>query len=222
MKNLKRRIESLGLSYKKEMMFLGTINTIVLVTCILIIFLTKNIIYLAMGAIFLATTNYVFFYRYSKKELEIEQKLNDEFIEIFSYLRIYLYNEQNVYTSLCSIVEFASDKMKEKINVLIEEIDNDKSITPFINFSASFKNKTIEEVMISLYEITNCGNSNIYLNQFINIFENFKNTNETFRSNQRTKVFENINIFSIVGSGIIMLLIVYCVVGLLGDSANGF
>ena len=154
--------------------------------------------------------------------LKKELALDDEFIEIFSYLKIYIANKESVYKALTNIKEFASPRMLERLDDLTNEIDNDKTIQPFINFARKFKNKVIEEVMIALFELINNGNNEAYLNQFIKIFEDFKNRRENEDKDKRFRLFDTINMMSLVGSGYIMIILSFCVIQLLGEATNGF
>lgn len=154
---------------------------------------------------------------------KIREKQIDEFIEIFSYFRIYVSNNENVYTALKNILQFASYNTKERLQTLINEIDEDKSLAPFVKFSDYYKNKTIEEVMVSLYEMICEGNELIYLNQFIRVFEEFKTQRNNDSKTKRYKVFDYLTLFSLVGSGILMIILVFGIINLLGDmNFNGF
>ena len=116
-----------------------------------------------------------FFRRYDYLLERRRVNLELEFIEVFSYLRIYLSNRESVYRSLVQSSEYTSQQMKNEINTFVKKIDEDKTIKPFIEFSNLFKNKLIDEVMISLYQMIDGGFTNNYLNQFITLFDNFKN-----------------------------------------------
>lgn len=220
--SIKSKIESLNLNYKKEMLILGVANFFLVVVLGLIIYFKPSIIFISGILIMICGFNYYYLNRYNQLLRKREFKLNLEFIEVFSYLRIYLYNDETVYAALKAINDFSSNLMKERIDNLLEEIDNDKSIKPFMNFASKFSNKTIEEVMISLYEIINSGNSDLYLNQFVKNFEDFKNRIEQNEEHKRIKYFETINMLSIVGSGLIIVVLALSVVSLLGEITNGF
>ena len=45
----------------------------------------------------------------------------------------------NVYTSLKEVSSFVSIKLKERFDQLIIDIDEDKSVEPFIKFAKKFK-----------------------------------------------------------------------------------
>lgn len=221
MKNIKSRIENLNLNYKNEMIKLAIMNVLILGCLAFVMFMFFNIILLTFCVFLLIFSNYFFISRYSILEKKTSNDLDEDFIEMFSYLRIYLFNQETVYQSLNNILDFSSPKMKAKLEILIKEIDEDKSIKPYISFSKNFKNKVIEEVMISLYEIVNSGNSDLYLNQFIKVFEELKTRTERDKQEKKMNFLDNINVFSIVGSGIIMITLAFAVISLLGEATNG-
>lgn len=221
MQKLKSKIESLNLDFSKEMMKLGAINLILIVGIVVLSIFKFNVIAISLLLGALVIFNYFFLTRYSKIEKEKKVKLDESFIEVFSFLRIYLSNKETVYHSLNEVKAFADSTLEEKLELLINQIDEDKSIKPYIEFASIFQDKVIEEVMIALYEITNSGSSDIYLNQFNKIFEELKTRIENEKSYKRIKFFDNLNIFSIVGSGIIMVTLSFAVISLLGGIING-
>ena len=221
MQKLKSKIESLNLDFSKEMMKLGTINLILIVGIVVLSIFKFNVIAISLLLGALVIFNHFFLTRYSKIEKEKKVKLDESFIEVFSFLRIYLSNKETVYHSLNEVKAFADSTLEEKLELLINQIDEDKSIKPYIEFASIFQDKVIEEVMIALYEITNSGSSDIYLNQFNKIFEELKTRIENEKSYKRIRFFENLNIFSVVGSGMIMIILSFCVISLLGGIING-
>lgn len=222
MKKVKDKIIELNLNYKKEIGILFFINVMLILALISLYLVNVSLLYISIGVLFVVGINFYYLNRYNVMLLNKEKRLDDEFIELFSYLRIYLYNEETVYQALINITQFASIIMKERLEFLISGIDNDKSIDPFIKFSKLFKNKIIEEVMISLYEIINNGSDRLYLNQFIKIFEDFKSNKEKEDKERRYNAFNNINMLSISGSGYILIVLSLAIINLLGDVTSGF
>ncbi len=222
MKSLRKKIEDLNLNFVKEISILCSIN-FVLILGVILLFIFNFSIILPIGIILVTIFfNFSYLNRYNQIIKKQQVKLDNEFIEIFSYLRIYLFNQETVYTALKNIIDFASEEMKERLNQLLNDIDNDKSIQPFINFAKLFNNKIIEEVMISLFEMVNNGNNELYLTQFIKVFEDFKNRNEKEAENNRINGLDTLNMLSILGSGLIMIILSFAVINLLGEATNGF
>ena len=223
MKNLKARINNLGLNYNREILKVTLPSIFLLIVGVITFILLKNYIYflicigIAIGFIFM------FFYRYHLYEKEKNEKEITEFIELFSYLRIYISNRENVYVAINEIKEFASNETKERIERLLEDIDTNKTIAPFMKFAKYYNNRIIGEVMISLYESIDEGSNSLYINQFIKVFEEFKNNRAIDSKAKRYKSFDIFSTLSLLGSGVLMIILVIGVINLLGGmTENGF
>ena len=212
----------LNLDPKKEFLKLVIGNLLIVVISILLIFFLKSLFYLAVLVLGVILFTYCFFYRYDQIEDNKRRKLEIEFVEVFSYLRIYLVNKETVYTALKKANEYTSKEMNQLINNFLIKIDEDKSILPFLEFGRYFKNKTIEEVMISLYQMIDGGYADNYLNQFILIFENLRKRTNEENSHLRLKKLQNLNLLSLVGSGYLMMVMLIVIVSIIGELANGF
>lgn len=212
----------LNLDPKKEFLKLVIGNLLIVVISILLIVFLKSLFYLAVLVLGVILFTYCFFYRYDQIEENKRRKLEIEFVEVFSYLRIYLVNKETVYTALKKANEFTSKEMNKLINNFLIKIDEDKSILPFLEFGRYFKNKTIEEVMISLYQMIDGGYTDNYLNQFILIFENLRKRTNEENSHHRLKKLQNLNLLSLVGSGYLMMVMLIVIVSIIGELTNGF
>lgn len=197
-------------------------SVISLILPIAVFLLTQNIIYLICVCFISLAIVMLFFRRYDYLLERRRVNLELEFIEVFSYLRIYLSNSESVYRSLVQSSEYTSQQMKNEINMFVKKIDEDKTIKPFIEFSNLFKNKLIEEVMISLYQMIDGGFTNNYLNQFITLFDNFKNRYLNEDLHKRIKKMDLFNSLSLFGGAYIMLLILLLIVNAIGGLINGF
>ena len=91
-----------------------------------------------------------------------------------------------------------------------------------LKYAGEYKNKTIEEVMISLYQMIDGGYADNYLNQFILIFENLRKRTNEENSHLRLKKLQNLNLLSLVGSGYLMMVMLIVIVSIIGELTNGF
>ena len=136
MKNsLKETIDFVGLSYKKELLKIILINAVLLVGAVLVYFLLDNLIYAIMLFIGLCLLDFFLLTRYNDKKQAILKNRENELVAIISYFEVYIQNNNNVYQSFAQLVPYCSDWMKEKIETMLTEIDNDKTVQPFINFA---------------------------------------------------------------------------------------
>ncbi len=217
MKNLKSKIEQLGYVYKNELLIFVIPSALVFVISIVLTILFKNILMIGVSFLFIMVYAFSFYYRYSKKKQEIERNYINAFINYFSFFRIYIANGESVYLALNKTLEFASDNIKPFIEGLLAEIDKDKTIQPFIRFAANFKMKLIEDIMISVFEMVENGNNINYINQFTTIFENFKLRINRSNSESRFNKFDTFINSSLIGSGLIMIILVYGIINLIGE-----
>lgn len=219
MKNLKNKIENLGYIYKNELILMAVPSLIFIVLGIGLAIIFKSLIFaLALIGVSLIYL-FSFYYKYSKKEQTLNNKLIDSFISYFGFFRIYIANGDSVYLALNKTLEFAPNNIKPYIEGLISEIDKDKTITPFIRFAGYFKMKLIEDIMISIYEMIENGNNLNYINQFTSIFENFKIRVNKSNSERRFAKFDSFITTSLVGSGAVMIILVYGIINLIGEIA---
>ena len=116
---------------------------------------------------------YFYFSRYKGMERKRKQIDLIEFVNLFTFFKMYLKNGFGVYSSLKEIANFANPSLREKLEKLISDIDVDKTIEPYINFAHSFEELIVEEMMISIYQMVDDGADSNYLIQFELIFDKF-------------------------------------------------
>ena len=221
MSRLKERMSNLHISFNKEIVRFVIISVVLIAGFVVAALLTK-IYYLliALGMVMLIFS-YFYFSRY--KSMERKQKQEDlmEFVNLFTFFRIYLKNGFGVYTSLKEIASFANQSLKEKLEKLIQDIDVDKSIAPFINFAHHFDELIVEEMMISIYQMIDDGSNSNYLIQFELIFDKFSELLHSGELNNKDKTLSNLTTTSLVGSADLIVMITIGVVTLLGEMLNG-
>ena len=222
LKKQKQKILNLKLNPKKEFLKFLIGNLVITAVGIVLIFINKSLYYLFFIAIGDLFFSYLFLSRYDQIESDKRKRLEVEFVEVFSYLRIYLLNKETVYTALTKANQYTSKEMNTKISEFLIKIDEDKSIVPFLEFGKYFKNKTIEEVMIALYQMVDGGYQENYINQFIIVFENLRKISEEGSLNNRYKKMNNLNLFTLFGSAYLMLVMLIVIVTVIGDMTNGF
>ena len=164
----------------------------------------------------------MFLSKYNLLEEDKRRRLEMEFVEVFSYIRIYLVNKENVYSSIKKASQYTSKEMNEELNKLLIRIDEDKTILPFLDFGHYFKNKVIDEVMIALYQMVDGGYSENFINQFINVFDEFKARSNNEALFKRYSKMGTINQMSLVGSGYLMFVMLLVIINIIGDLTNGF
>ena len=174
--------------------------------------MTSSFLFLAFGAIL---TN-----KKSDQKKE-EMALRKEFVNLFGFLEIYLSNKIPPYASLQKLLPFASETMGKRINELIDGIDHDKSVAPYVQFASSFSSFAIKEVMISVYLIGELGFESEYLTQFHLLFSSFSEQEKRDQLDQKGKRLGNLQFFPLVGSALTMLMVTLGIMGAIGGIING-
>ena len=171
MKNsLKETIEFVGLSYTKEMLKIIVLNLLVLGSVALIYFLLNNVVASIFILIALIVIDYFLLSRFNDKKKALLKSRENELIAIISYFEVYVQNKNNVYQSFNMLIPYCSPWMKDKIEVLLKEIDEDKTVQPFVNFASNFHQLSTHSLMLSIYQMVDQGENTHQLKQFDVIF----------------------------------------------------
>ena len=216
----KETIEFVGLSYKKEVTILLVTNALLLIGAVLVYVFLKNIIYTVFIFVGLAILDYFMFSRYNDKKKTILKNRENELVSIISYFDVYIRNNKNVYQSFNQLIPYCSNWMKEKIEDLLKEIDEDKSIQPFVNFASNFQNLSMHSLMISIYQMVDQGESGEQLTHFNVIFEEISRARQQEMINQKDKALSGMSTFPLIGAGMITVALTISILTILGDLIN--
>ena len=222
MNNFKNTLQFLNLSLKKEVIKLAIVN-IALIAIIVIasIFVKEFYVFIMIifGGIFI---DYYLISSYGSKKDQIIRDREDEFVSMISYFKIFITNGNNVYHSFECIVPYASEWMSNEINNLLNDMDRDKTVRPFIDFAKQFNSPTIENVMLSIYQMIDEGENENRLNHFTFSFEQFSNNHKDALIASKQKSLDGVNVFPLIGSSIITVVLTFSVLSLLGDMSYVF
>ena len=217
---LKDTIEFVGLSYKKEIIIILAINVIFLLSAIAIYIFFKSIIYSVFIIVALSMLDYFLFSRYNDKKKTILKNRENELVSIISYFDVYIRNNKNVYQSFNQLIPYCSNYMKEKIEDLLKEIDEDKSIQPFVNFAGNFQNLSMHSLMISIYQMVDQGESSEQLTHFNVIFDEISRNRQQEMIAQKDKALSGMSTFPLIGAGMITVALTISILTILGDLIN--
>lgn len=221
MKIILNKINKLGLSPKKELIIFGAVNFVLIGASIALgIILKKPEIY-AIGAVFAVVFSFLFITRYDSMLSKINTNNLLDFAEVFGFFRIYIKNGYNVYNALKEIKNFANNNLKEMLEKLISEIDEDKSVQPFINFARNFNEIIIEELMISIYQMIDDGEQSNYLTQFEFIFDKFSEILRDKQLKKKDSLLGTLSSAPLVGSCFLIIVITVGIIGIMGEITNG-
>ncbi len=208
------------LKSNKKFLILLFGDLIFILLILLVLFFWKNILSIVSLFICLAAFNFWYFssaQQNKNSELELHRL---EFIQFISFFQIFLKNGSNVYNALKKASDFSSIYLKQLVDNLLENVDRDKTIVPFIQFAKHFGDATIEKVAISIYQMIDEGNNSHHLTKFNLLFERIseEKLNHSFNSYQRK--LDSITLFPLVGAAIITISISLGIISMLGDMIN--
>ena len=219
-KSFKTRLKELGLSYQKEIAIIVAMNVVILLGTFLAYFYLKNMLLFIGGFALLGVANYIYLSRYSGLEKELEKERSNEFITLLSYFEMFVSNGKNVYTALKMLVPYSSEFTKKGLDVLLEQIDMDKSVEPFINFARLYKNTTFEYLMISIYQMVDAGGDNKRLQEFDFLFSSISKKNQEMMIEEKKRGLDSLSSWPLFGAGAMTIILSISLLGVIGEYIN--
>ena len=111
--------------------------------------------------------------------------------------------------------------LKKMIEELIGDIDNDKSVQPFVKFAKQFNEIIVEEMMISIFQMIDDGASSDYLTQFDLIFDKFSDLlYQKFLQKKNSKL-GTIASTALIGSSFLVVVLTIGIISIIGEVING-
>ncbi len=207
----------IGANKRLEILKLLLVNIVTITGFALIVVLLKQWMMTFVGVMALAILNYLFFNSYISKKKEILKDRENELITIIGYFQFFISNSYNVYQAFKSLVPYSSPWMEEQILSLTNEIDNDKSIKPFMNFANKFTNKVAGNVMLSIYQMVDEGENNIHMLQFESLFQQLSRDLNEQRIDEKDRSMGSISSLPLIGAGAVTVLLTFGIISLMGE-----
>ena len=219
MNKLKEQCLFLDRDPKKVLRQLVLLDGILMAATVLLWLYLKQMVLLPIG--FALVLIYTFLSLNSlQKEVEKRQDEHErEFIAALGVFRVYAANKFNVYNAFSETRNFVSPWMKEQIDILLRGMDEDKSVTPFIHFAKKFRPLIIEQVMTSVYQIVDGGSLSPLL-QFSILFDHFAETHMKDEMKKDEEHLEMMNVWPLLGAGLLAVAIIIGVVQIIGGVIN--
>ena len=221
MKKLKEKMLYLGLNPKKEFVTVLIADLILVLGSTVAFLLLKKIIYLSTGLGVAFIFDLFFLTRYSKLISNKNTENLQEFAVIFGYFRIYLHNGFSVYSALKEILNFANQTLKKDLEELINEIDFDKSVQPFVKYGKKFNEIIVEEMMISIYQMIDDGENSDYLTQFELIFDKFSDLLYEKYLRAKNSRLATLSNAPLIGASFLIIVLTIGIISILGEVING-
>ena len=220
MKKLKSKLQYLHLDFKREITKIISIALGIIVCGLVPAIILKSFLYIGIGVGVSLIAIVMLIADYDNRIDAIKRENMDEFVNLFSFFRIYIKNGFNVYSALKEIAYFASPALKEMLDKLIEDIDNDKTVQPFVRFAKNFDEIIVEEMMISIYQMIDDGEQSNYLNQFETIFDKFSDLLVEKNLKRKDSSLSSLSSAPLIGSCFLIIMITIGIIGIMGDLMN--
>ena len=218
--NLKNKIEYCGLNYKFEIRKILLINVVFILVGLFLFFLIKNFNYLLSLGLLTLVVDYLLLSSYSTKIKLLDEDRENEFVTVISYFQIFISNRNNVYQSFSKTIPFCGDWMKDVISNFLREVDNDKTVQPFINFASNFKTKIVTNIMLSIFTMVDQGESFEQINQFQILFEQYQKSTKMQNLEKKERSLSILASLPLVGAALITLLLTLSIISIIGDLIN--
>ena len=219
-RTLKSRIEALGLNYNKEIAIMAIIFILFALGGFAIYFFLKEtmigIIVMVLG---LAVDAY-YLTRYSALEKNMEKEHIEELVSLLSYFEIYISNKNNVYNSFKMLLPYCSVFMDDAINELLNHIDQDKTVGPYIRFATKFNSSVVESLMLSIYQMVDNGENINQFSEFDLHFSNIRSKHQDDLIDSKKKSLDSLNVYPLIGAGLITITLSLSIISIIGDYVN--
>ncbi len=221
MNKLKSLIESNGLNYKKQIIIFVILNVALIGGGVTFYTFINNPIIIAFFIFIIVLMDYIYLSRYKSFQKAKEKQYLLSFASLLPFFKTYIENGYTVYQSFIQLCDFANGELLERIQNLISDIDNDKTIKPFIDFSKHFNSLQIEQLMICIYQMIDEGSDVNHLHQFQMLFDKVRNQMLKIAAENKFNSLTNMSIFPLIGSAILIVMITFGVIAVIGASING-
>ncbi len=216
-RSFKERILALNLSYQKEMIILLVINVVEVVLALLAYIFLKQVLSFLLLGVALAISNYFYLSRYSSLERKLEQEHVDELISLLAYFEMFITNGNNVYTSFKMLLPYCSIFMEDAINSFLNQIDDDKSVGPYINFASKFTNRIIESLMLSIYQMVDNGENSEQFVEFNFLFSGVSKDYQVNKIDNKKKSLSALDSLPLFGAGAITIILAISILSIVGE-----
>lgn len=222
MKKFKQIINELNLNLQREIGKLIAINILFIFGVLISILFLKSYLFGIIFVFLLLVSNFIFFKRYDflKTKNNLASKL--EVTNLLNLFKVSLNNSENVYKSLENLKEYASFETKEQLITLFDNIKNDRTIEPFLNISHRYNDQMIDEAFISIYWFLEEGINEASLIKFNQLMDRLSDSTYKKYTKISNRKIDFINALSLVGIGILFVILIYSIIFLIGDINNAF
>ncbi len=141
-----------------------------------------------------------------------------EFVNFTAYLIIFLENRFNVYHALKVCIPYLDKCLQNDIEMFINQIDDDKTIKPFVTLAEKIGTPLVMQIMIMIYQMNISGYDAKYLTKFPYLIEKAHDLLIKEKINKKRNEVEIFSMIPIVGLMIIVFVMVFSIIGMVGGT----
>lgn len=219
MNKFKESCRFLGRDPTKFLRQLLLLDLVLIAGCVFLGLYFKQTMLLAIGFASVALYDFLAFNSLQKEVEKRHDEHESEFIVALGVFRVFAANKFNVYNAFSETRAFVSPWMKETLDILLKEMDEDKSVTPFIHFAKRFRPLIIEQVMTSVFQIVD-GGSLTPLLQFSILFDHFAESHMKEEMKKNEDRLDMMNVWPLMGAGLLAVAVIIGVVQIIGGVIN--
>ena len=220
LKRFDQLLAFIGANKKIEIIKITIVNLVVIASIASATIFIKQLLIVLGGLALLLILNYLIFSSYGARKRTILANRESEFITIISYFQFFISNSYNVYQTFQALLAYSSPWMSEQIQSLIYEIDNDKSVKPFINFANKFTSKVASNVMLSIYQMVDEGENSIHMLQFNALFQQLSKNHQKELIDYKDRKMSSLSTLPLIAAGAITVLITFGIISMMGEMIN--
>ena len=206
----------LKIDFKKDL-----IITIVVFSFILAVGVVLSFVYSLIIGIIIWVIGFIYvFLHYSNLKSLVKQLTNSKeiaFNGFYRYVVTLLKNNHILYSALQASLEYVDEVLVDDVNQLINEMENDTTMEPFLNFSMSFDDENIKQMIILLYKTQDSGIIDDVLDSINDCIVNLQDTSIKNYIYKEVKKIEKYYMFPIILSAVVMIMVSFYVFSLIGE-----
>jgi len=112
-----------------------------------------------------------FFQDYRDKVERLYQQKQVAFMQSFAFLKVLLMQQRNTYQAWKDFLDYVPISLKTDIENFVLRLQQDQSITPYLDLSKLFQSLVIEQVLLAIYQLEIQGGQHDYFRHVDYIFE---------------------------------------------------
>ncbi len=220
MLKIKYFCEQLGLSVHREVRRLLIMNLVVAASAVFVSFALSIHVGLLVMIVGVIVVNLYQSLAYQQAMERRQDERVAAFVDAFTIIKIFVNNHYNVYRAFEETIKYVKPVIREDLIRLLEDIDVDKSIHPYIRFARGFSPLVIEQLMIGLYQLDTEGGQMTALANFDYMFDQFQEQKKRDRQRRYEERLDAMNVWPLVGAGLIALNLLSGVIQIIIGAIN--